>query len=60
MPRCNTRRCGFLHSPCFGSPSDYGCVERMTPLKCAKKIKELGLKDTKELWEIIKKEKGER
>ena len=54
MPRCNERRCGFLHSPCWGSPSDYGCATRMTPLKCEKKIKELGLKGTKELWKYIK------
>jgi hypothetical protein len=56
MPRCNSRRCGFLGITCMGSLSDCYCADRMTPNKCNKKIKELGLKDIKELWEEIRKE----
>ena len=56
MPKCNSRRCGFLHNPCFGSPSDCYCANRMTPKQCEKKMKELEITDIKELWTFIKNE----
>lgn len=53
MPRCNSRRCGFLQSPCFGSLSDCYCANRMTPKQCEKKMKELEITDINELWKIV-------
>ncbi|WP_252241588.1 hypothetical protein [Clostridium sp. ZBS18] len=54
MPRCNSRRCGFLGNTCMGGLSDCYCATRLTPKQCEKKMKELSLKDVKKLWEVIK------
>ena len=55
MPRCNTRRCGFLGNSCIGRLSDCYCEIRMTPKQCDKKMKELNITDIKELWNYNRK-----
>lgn len=55
MPRCNPRRCAFVNKPCFGCASDLYCANRLTPKQCDKKMKELGITDIRELWEILRK-----
>ena len=56
MPRCNTKRCGFLGNSCIGCLSDCYCKSRMTPKQCGKRMKELEITDIIELLKIIRED----